>query len=135
MGIYTDGPPQTLQGVSVPDPADIAGRNGAFPQGEMPLTADINLAPVGYVTVRGVAEAGYSVVTKNIPPNAQPWGLLVTWSSAGAGADGRRCLTSPLLPGECVFQFYFDTTQQLFTRGGSDTGGFSAWQKQKPKGG
>ncbi|EOG3069227.1 hypothetical protein ACK863_004155, partial [Salmonella enterica] len=90
---------------------------------------------VGYVTVRGVAEAGYSVVTKNIPPGAQPWGLLVTWSSAGAGADGQRCLTSPLLPGECVFQFYFDTTQQLFTRGGSDTGGFSAWQKQKPKGG
>ncbi|EMD3454542.1 hypothetical protein VQZ53_004568, partial [Salmonella enterica] len=120
---------------SVPDPADIAGRNGAFPQGAMPLTADINLAPVGYVTVRGVAEAGYSVVTKNIPPGAQPWGLLVTWSSAGAGADGRRCLTSPLLPGECVFQFYFDTAQQLFTRGGSDTGGFSAWQKQKPKGG
>ncbi|EMC3356828.1 hypothetical protein VDA17_004856, partial [Salmonella enterica] len=118
---------------SPPDPADIAGRFGAATTGALPLIADINLAPVGPATARGVAEAGYSVVTKNIPPNAQPWGLIVTWSSAGAGADGRRCLTSPLLPGECVFQLYFDTTQQLFTRGGSDTGGFSAWQKQKPR--
>ncbi|MLT78517.1 hypothetical protein DRT35_26065, partial [Salmonella enterica subsp. enterica] len=82
MGIYTDGPPQTLQGIRVPDPADIAGRNGAFPQGVLPLIADINLAPVGPATARGVAEAGYSVVTKNIPPNAQPWGLIVTCSSA-----------------------------------------------------
>ncbi|EOG3071816.1 hypothetical protein ACK861_001840 [Salmonella enterica] len=132
MGIYTGGIPHVF---SPPDPTDIAGRFGAATAGVLPLIADINLAPVGPATARGVAEAGYSVVTKNIPPNAQPWGLIVTWSSAGAGADGRRCLTSPLLPGECVFQFYFDTAQQLFTRGGSDTGGFSAWQKQKPKGG
>ncbi|EHK3514273.1 hypothetical protein JVZ02_001942 [Salmonella enterica] len=132
MGIYIGGIPHVF---SPPNPADIAGRFGAATTGALPLIADINLAPVGPATARGVAEAGYSVVTKNIPPNAQPWGLIVTLSSAGAGADGRRCLTSPLLPGECVFQFYFDTTQQLFTRGGSDTGGFSAWQKQKPKGG
>ncbi|EBE2442697.1 hypothetical protein DCV69_20620 [Salmonella enterica subsp. enterica serovar Infantis] len=132
MGIYTGGIPHFF---SPPAPADIAGRFGAATTGALPLIADINLAPVGPATARGVAEAGYSVVTKNIPPNAQPWGLIVTWSSAGAGADGRRCLTSPLLPGECVFQFYFDTTQQLFTRGGSGAGGFSAWQKQKPKGG
>ncbi|MEX8725196.1 hypothetical protein AB8D62_01740 [Salmonella enterica] len=132
MGIYTGGIPHVF---SPPDPTDIAGRFGAATTGALPLIADINLAPVGPATARGVAEAGYSVVTKNIPPNAQPWGLIVTWSSAGAGADGRRCLTPPLLPGECVFQFYFDTAQQLFTRGGSDTGGFSAWQKQKPKGG
>ncbi|EJJ3882634.1 hypothetical protein NI295_004552 [Salmonella enterica] len=130
MGIYTGEIPHFF---SPPDPADIAGRFGAATTGALPLIADINLAQVGPATARGVAEAGYSVVTKNIPPNAQPWGLIVTWSSAGAGADGRRCLTSPLLPGECVFQFYFDTTQQLFTRGGSDTGGFSAWQKQKPR--
>ncbi|EAO0751020.1 hypothetical protein VPZ86_001246 [Salmonella enterica] len=130
MGIYTGEVPHFF---SPPDPADIAGRFGAATTGALPLIADINLAPVGPATARGVAEAGYSVVTKNIPPNAQPWGLIVTWSSAGAGADGRRCLTSPLLPGECVFQLYFDTTQQLFTRGGSDTGGFSAWQKQKPR--
>ncbi|EMD3059469.1 hypothetical protein ACK85N_004223 [Salmonella enterica] len=130
MGIYTGEVPHFF---SPPDPADIAGRFGAATTGALPLIADINLAPVGPATARGVAEAGYSVVTKNIPPNAQPWGLIVTYSSAGAGADGRRCLTSPLLPGECVFQFYFDTTQQLFTRGGSDTGGFSAWQKQKPR--
>ncbi|ELK9814415.1 hypothetical protein Q6X32_003443 [Salmonella enterica] len=130
MGIYTGEVPHFF---SPPDPADIAGRFGAATTGALPLIADINLAQVGPATARGVAEAGYSVVTKNIPPNAQPWGLIVTWSSAGAGADGRRCLTSPLLPGECVFQFYFDTTQQLFTRGGSDTGGFSAWQKQKPR--
>ncbi|EMD2975949.1 hypothetical protein VQZ54_002107 [Salmonella enterica] len=130
MGIYTGEIPHFF---SPPDPADIAGRFGAATTGALPLIADINLAPVGPATARGVAEAGYSVVTKNIPPNAQPWGLIVTCSSAGAGADGRRCLTSPLLPGECVFQFYFDTTQQLFTRGGSDTGGFSAWQKQKPR--
>ncbi|EMD2986586.1 hypothetical protein ACK85E_004694 [Salmonella enterica] len=130
MGIYTGEVPHFF---SPPDPADIAGRFGAATTGALPLIADINLAPVGPATARGVAEAGYSVVTKNIPPNAQSWGLIVTYSSAGAGADGRRCLTSPLLPGECVFQFYFDTTQQLFTRGGSDTGGFSAWQKQKPR--
>ncbi|EJA3915144.1 hypothetical protein NI497_003572 [Salmonella enterica] len=130
MGIYTGEVPHFF---SPPDPADIAGRFGAATTGALPLIADVNLAQVGPATARGVAEAGYSVVTKNIPPNAQPWGLIVTWSSAGAGADGRRCLTSPLLPGECVFQFYFDTTQQLFTRGGSDTGGFSAWQKQKPR--
>ncbi|EMD3584125.1 hypothetical protein VQ381_004285 [Salmonella enterica] len=130
MGIYTGEVPHFF---SPPDPADIAGRFGAATTGALPLIADINLAQVGPATARGVAEAGYSVVTKNIPPNAQPWGLIVTWSSAGAGADGRRCLTSPLLPGECVFQFYFDTTQQLFTRGGSDAGGFSAWQKQKPR--
>ncbi|EGG5218098.1 hypothetical protein HJ628_002607 [Salmonella enterica] len=130
MGIYTGEVPHFF---SPPDPADIAGRFGAATTGALPLIADINLAPVGPATARGVAEAGYSVVTKNIPPNAQPWGLIVTYSSAGAGADGRRCLTSPLLPGECVFQLYFDTTQQLFTRGGSDTGGFSAWQKQKPR--
>ncbi|EIZ0775404.1 hypothetical protein MOR24_003527 [Salmonella enterica] len=130
MGIYTGEVPHFF---SPPDPADIAGRFGAATTGALPLIADINLAPVGPATARGVAEAGYSVVTKNIPPNAQPWGLIVTYSSAGAGADGRRCLTSPLLPGECVFQFYFDTTQQLFTRGGSETGGFSAWQKQKPR--
>ncbi|ENT4609255.1 hypothetical protein ACFDWB_002217 [Salmonella enterica] len=130
MGIYTGEIPHFF---SPPAPADIAGRFGAATTGALPLIADINLAPVGPATARGVAEAGYSVVTKNIPPNAQPWGLIVTCSSAGAGADGRRCLTSPLLPGECVFQFYFDTTQQLFTRGGSDTGGFSAWQKQKPR--
>lgn len=130
MGIYTGEIPHFF---SPPAPADIAGRFGAATTGALPLIADINLAPVGPATARGVAEAGYSVVTKNIPPNAQPWGLIVTWSSAGAGADGRRCLTSPLLPGECVFQLYFDTTQQLFTRGGSDTGGFSAWQKQKPR--
>ncbi|EHG3080541.1 hypothetical protein J4S47_005155 [Salmonella enterica] len=130
MGIYTGEVPHFF---SPPNPADIAGRFGAATTGALPLIADINLAPVGPATARGVAEAGYSVVTKNIPPNAQPWGLIVTWSSAGAGADGRRCLTSPLLPGECVFQLYFDTTQQLFTRGGSDTGGFSAWQKQKPR--
>ncbi|EOF6137706.1 hypothetical protein ACK1C2_004277 [Salmonella enterica] len=130
MGIYTGEVPHFF---SPPDPTDIAGRFGVDTTGALPLIADINLAPVGPATARGVAEAGYSVVTKNIPPNAQPWGLIVTWSSAGAGADGRRCLTSPLLPGECVFQFYFDTTQQLFTRGGSDTGGFSAWQKQKPR--
>ncbi|EFV3691774.1 hypothetical protein NI295_004924 [Salmonella enterica] len=130
MGIYTGEVPHFF---SPPDPADIAGRFGAATTGALPLIADVNLAQVGPATARGVAEAGYSVVTKNIPPNAQPWGLIVTWSSAGAGADGRRCLTSPLLPGECVFQFYFDTAQQLFTRGGSDTGGFSAWQKQKPR--
>ncbi|EJJ4360139.1 hypothetical protein NI484_003215 [Salmonella enterica] len=130
MGIYTGEIPHFF---SPPAPADIAGRFGAATTGALPLIADINLAPVGQATARGVAEAGYSIVTKNIPPNAQPWGLIVTLSSAGAGADGRRCLTSPLLPGECVFQFYFDTTQQLFTRGGSDTGGFSAWQKQKPR--
>ncbi|ELK9790846.1 hypothetical protein Q6W85_005186, partial [Salmonella enterica] len=116
MGIYTGEVPHFF---SPPDPADIAGRFGAATTGALPLIADVNLAQVGPATARGVAEAGYSVVTKNIPPNAQPWGLIVTWSSAGAGADGRRCLTSPLLPGECVFQFYFDTTQQLFTRGGS----------------
>ncbi|EBD7602637.1 hypothetical protein C5J58_26110, partial [Salmonella enterica] len=73
MGIYTGAPPQRI---SVPDPAEIAGRFGAFPQGPMPLIADINLAPVGPSTVRGVAEAGYNVVTKNIPPGAQPWGML-----------------------------------------------------------
>ncbi|EAN8329007.1 hypothetical protein EOY42_22660 [Salmonella enterica] len=132
MGIYTGAPPQRI---SVPDPAEIAGRFGAFPQGPMPLIADINLAPVGPSTVRGVAEAGYNVVTKNIPPGAQPWGMLITYSSAGAGRDGQRHLTSPLLPGECVYQLYFDTSQQLFTRGGSDRDGFSAWQKQQPKGG
>ncbi|EJX0850120.1 hypothetical protein ODD70_004424, partial [Salmonella enterica] len=58
MGIYTDGPPQTLQGISVPDPADIAGRFGAATTGALPLIADINLAPVGPATARGVAEAG-----------------------------------------------------------------------------
>lgn len=129
--IYTKSPPPAPQTPDI-DPLMVAGRAGAFPAGEMETVDDLDLAPVGPYVVRKGGEPGYPKGTKNIPPNAQPYGTVLTVSSAGAGADGKRSITKPLRDNEFVYQLYFDTLLQLFTRSGFGTAGFSAWEKKTP---
>ncbi len=131
MAIYTKSPPPAPQTPDI-DPSMIAGRAGAFPVGEMETVDDLDLAPVGPYVVRKGGEPAYPKGTKNIPLNAQPYGTVLTVSSAGAGADGKRSITKPLRDNEFVYQLYFDTLLQLFTRSGFGKAGFSAWEKKTP---
>ncbi|EAQ6818308.1 hypothetical protein BCN13_19715, partial [Salmonella enterica] len=70
--------------------------------------------------------------TKNIPAGANPYGFILTVSSKGAGTDGRRQITKPLPDDEFVYQIFFDTMLQLFTRSGYGKDGFSGWEKKTP---
>lgn len=132
MGIFTTSPSLTPKLPDI-DPSDIAGRFGAFPAGEMETIDDMDIAPVGPYVVRKGGEPNYMKATKNIPSDAQPYGMLLTISSHGAGQDGRRRITKPLQDNEFVMQLYFDTSLTLFTRSGSGKDGFTPWKKQSPK--
>ncbi|EKZ3211523.1 hypothetical protein REO66_001036 [Salmonella enterica] len=70
------------------------------------------------------------MTTVNIPPGANPYGAVFTVSSAGAGKDGRRRLTSPLMEGEVVIQFYQDTYTRLWVRAAYGRAGFTVWKKR-----
>ncbi|EAA7987841.1 hypothetical protein CJ745_21495 [Salmonella enterica subsp. enterica] len=135
MGIYRTLPPLAPGIPEIPDIdiAQMAGRFGGFPVGEMETIDDMDTAPVGTYVVRKGGESGYMKATKNIPPAAQPYGTVLTISSVGAGEDGRRRITIPLPDDEFVYQLYFDTSLALFTRSGFGAGGFTPWKKQTPK--
>ncbi|EEJ4269220.1 hypothetical protein CDM56_003560 [Salmonella enterica subsp. diarizonae serovar 50:r:z] len=132
MTIYIKSAPPPTPELPDIDLLTIAGRFGGFPAGEMETIDDMNTAPVGPYEVRKGGEPAYMKGTKNIPPGAQPYGFILTVSSAGAGADGKRRITTPLHDNEFVYQIYFDTTLQLFTRSGFGKGGFSGWEKKTP---
>ncbi|EGY4502207.1 hypothetical protein MX201_004038 [Salmonella enterica] len=130
MTIYIKSP-------SVPNladfkPSQIAGRFGAFPAGEMETIDDMDTAPVGLYVVRKGGEPGYTKGTQNIPPEAQPYGTVMTVSSEGAGGDGKRRITKPLRDNEFVYQLYFDISLALFARSGFGQDGYSAWEKKAP---
>ncbi|EFB0319268.1 hypothetical protein HGH08_003896 [Salmonella enterica] len=134
MAIYTKSPTPLPPEIPDIDIAQIAGRFGGFPVGEMETIDDMDTAPVGPYVVREVEGPGYKKTTKNTPTGAQPWGVVLTISSAGAGEDGRRRITKPLPDDEFVYQLYFDTSLALFTRSGFGAGGFTPWKKQTPEG-
>lgn len=132
MAIYIKStPPPAPQRPDI-DVTQLAGRFGGFPVGEMETIDDFDTAPVGSYVVRKGGEVGYPKATKNIPSGAQPYGTILTISSAGTGADGKRRITKPLLDNEFVYQLYLDTSLQLFTRSGFGKRGFSAWEKKTP---
>ncbi|ECW2977832.1 TPA_asm: hypothetical protein GBZ67_22375 [Salmonella enterica subsp. diarizonae] len=133
MAIYIKSPPPAPPQIPDINPQMIAGRSGAFPAGEMETVDDLDLAPVGPYVVRKGSEAKYPKGTKNIPPGAAPYGTVLTVSSAGAGQDGKRCITKPLTDNEFVYQIFFDTTLALFTRSGFGKTGFTVWQRKTPK--
>ncbi|EEI4447828.1 hypothetical protein ACH8KY_002874 [Salmonella enterica subsp. enterica serovar Braenderup] len=128
MTVYLKSPPPAPQLPEI-DPSQIAGRFGAMPAGEYETIADLNLAPVGLCQARK-AEPGRPVTTVNTPPGAEFYGAVYTLSSAGAGKDGRRHLTSPLEEDEVVVQFYYDTSARLYTRSGFGRAGFTPWKKR-----
>lgn len=128
MAVYLKSPPPGPQ-LPDTDPSQIAGRYGFMPAGEYDTTEDCNLAPVGYSQARK-GEPGRPVTTVNIPPGANPYGAVFTVSSAGAGKDGRRRLTSPLMEGEVVIQFYQDTYTRLWVRAAYGRAGFTVWKKR-----
>lgn len=133
MAIYTKSPPPPVPELPDIDPSQIAGRFGGFPTGEMETIDDIDTAPVGPYVVRKGGVPAYPKGTKNIPAGANPYGFILTISTKGAGADGKRRITSPLQDDEFVFQIFFDTLLQLFTRKGYGKEGFSGWEKKTPK--
>ncbi|ECX4790728.1 TPA_asm: hypothetical protein G0G78_23645 [Salmonella enterica] len=132
MAIYIkSAPPPTPQLPDI-DVTQLAGRFGGFPVGEMETIDDMDTAPVGAYEVRKGGALDYPKGTKNIPAGANPYGFILTVSSKGAGADGRRQITKPLPDDEFVYQIFFDTMLQLFTRSGYGKDGFSGWEKKTP---
>ncbi|EAO0949703.1 hypothetical protein CEH87_05430 [Salmonella enterica] len=132
MAIYTKSPPPPAPELPDIDITQLAGRFGGFPVGEMETIDDIDTAPVGPYVVRKGGVPAYPKGTKNIPDGANPYGFILTLSSRGAGADGKRRITNPLPDDEFVYQILFDTTLQLFTRSGYGKAGFSGWEKKTP---
>ncbi|HDD2121262.1 TPA: hypothetical protein PAP86_001458 [Salmonella enterica] len=132
MGIYIKSPPPEPQTPDI-NPQMVAGRAGAFPVGEMQTIDDMDTAPTGPHVVRKGGSPDYPKGTKNIPAGANPYGIIVTISSKGTGADGKRRITNPLADDEFVYQLFFDTWLQLFARRGYGKAGFTAWEKKTPK--
>ncbi|EKA7629015.1 hypothetical protein OL389_000800 [Salmonella enterica] len=128
MAIYLKSPPPVPE---LPEIrlSQIAGRFGAMPADEYETAENLNLAPVGMCQARK-AEPDRPVTTVNIPPGAGFYGAVYTISSAGSGKDGRRRLTSPLIEGEVVVQFYYDTSGRLYNRSGFGSAGFTPWKKR-----
>ncbi|EJM4066099.1 hypothetical protein NOJ64_000614 [Salmonella enterica] len=132
MAIYTKSPPPPIPELPDIDITQLAGCFGALPTGEIETIDDIDTAPVGPYVFRKGGVPAYPKGTKNIPAEANPYGFILTLSSRGAGADGKRRITKPLPDDEFVYQILFDTTLQLFTRSGYGKAGFSGWEKKTP---
>ncbi|EBE6296441.1 hypothetical protein CTZ83_12970 [Salmonella enterica] len=132
MAIYIKSAPPPAPKMPDIDVTQLAGRFGGFPAGEMETIDDFDTAPAGPYVVRKGGEPGYPKATQNVPPGAQPYGTVLTVSSAGTGVDVKRRITKPLLDNEFVYQLYLDTSLHLFTRSGFGKRGFSGWEMKTP---
>ncbi|EDG4837764.1 hypothetical protein GCW80_12315 [Salmonella enterica] len=132
MAIYIKSAPPPAPKLPDIDVTQLAGRFGGFPAGEMETIDDFDTAPVGPGVVRAGGEPDYPKRTKGIPEGARPYGTVLTISSKGAGADGKRRITKPLSDNEFVYQLYFDNGLTLFTRSGLGKSGLSEWEMKTP---
>lgn len=118
MAIYITPPP--VPKLPEIDLSQMSGRFGAMTSGQVELITEFNTAPLGF--------AYSKKAVPHIPNPSWPWGGVWTISSEGAGRDGRRYLTSPLLDDEIVMQFLYSTAGVLYSRMGFGSAGFIPWK-------
>lgn len=121
MAIYTKSPPPAPKLPEI-ELSQMSGRFGAMTSDPLEVVTDFDTARVGFM--RSDKEV------PNIPYPSWPWSGTWTVSSQGAGMDGRRCLTSPLMDDEIVLQFFYSTAGMLYYRTGFGQAGFTPWQRK-----
>ncbi|EGL7479649.1 hypothetical protein IMC39_004249 [Salmonella enterica] len=108
----------------LPEGALATGIFGAVPAGAMPWAVDFDAPMVGLM------RTGDGVL--NAPLPSWPWGTLLTRSSCGAGADGRRTMNG-FQEGEVAYQMFYTTQGVLLSRGGIWPTGWGRWVKRWDK--
>ncbi|ECP1857964.1 hypothetical protein FYR92_09215 [Salmonella enterica] len=124
MAIYIKSPPPQLsQPPQLPDidPLAIAGLFGSIPSDPMEVVTNFNTALMGFMRCTDVVP--------NVPDPNWPWGITWTISSKGTGQTGKRYIPAVLEPGEVIYQLFYTTRGELYSRGGIWLTGWGNWTK------